>query len=402
MRRRIGEQESKAIQHVFQLGLLAHKLNRTLVLPPMWKSRFGTCYRNPFEFYYQEEAFRYHDIPFISFEAFQEWTSQRATRPTGRAFHILSPAISDNELTTLQLTNYSAAFYGTPKLLRNTCLLEKTPRLQLDESLSTIIQPFDPKWYIKPGAALGLSHDIIALFAKESREVLTVTWELRYPVLPVPPGLHVEYSLRWIDLAQVIASSISPFIAVHWRMETVPVEHMPACASGLVSSIQSLEHAGSSRTSHGADKIVFEISPAATVYLATDYPLRSPGALAHSGTFKHVSELHHVAMRLLEAAFKDGGPLFGHKLTSLADELGRQDSGSLISYDESDPGLRAILDKLVAIRADWFLGGMKDCSRQSSFTDQIISTRSRVIQEHEQQKYYSLKNIVDYFSRVEL
>jgi len=44
------------MQHLHQLGLLARALNRTLVLPNVNKARFGTCRRNPFEFYYEADT----------------------------------------------------------------------------------------------------------------------------------------------------------------------------------------------------------------------------------------------------------------------------------------------------------------------------------------------------------
>lgn len=55
---RIGEQESKAQQHLHQLALLAIALNRTLVLPNVARSRLHACHPFPFAFHYDVATWR--------------------------------------------------------------------------------------------------------------------------------------------------------------------------------------------------------------------------------------------------------------------------------------------------------------------------------------------------------
>lgn len=73
---RIGEQESKAMQHLYQLGLLARSLNRTLVLPNVDRARFGSCQAHPFEFYYQADALERLGI---QVSGSKRWRGTRAT-----------------------------------------------------------------------------------------------------------------------------------------------------------------------------------------------------------------------------------------------------------------------------------------------------------------------------------
>lgn len=402
-RYRIGEQESKAIRHVYQLGLLALKTNRTLVLPPMWKSRFGTCYRNPFSYYYHDKALSRYGIPSTTFESFQSWTSLRFTRPAARIYEVLS-SIGEQHRSSrvLQHIAISESIDNISKGKRNHCLNDKAPRVTFGSSAISIY-PLEMKWHLKQAAAVGLANDLVTLLKEESEDVVAVTWELRYPLFPVSANLHLEYAPRWAELAQLMANNIAPFIAIHWRMETVPVRHMQACAFGLVSTITSILHRNLESSFDGAQGDI------TTVYLATDYPLEGVAAVAHSGTFKDVNEAHHSAVNILKNAFSAGGLLSSLQLTSLGNEISRNKHKSVPHYQEMDPGLKGILDKMVVSRADWFIGGTKDCSRQrfvvcsekalsildsnprSSFTGQIISSR---------QANDSLRNVVDYFGMV--
>lgn len=72
----MGEQETKAQSHLYNLGLLAISLNRTLVLPQVRRSRFGTCYGNDFSLYYDRDSLASFDIPYITHQNFLAYTKQ--------------------------------------------------------------------------------------------------------------------------------------------------------------------------------------------------------------------------------------------------------------------------------------------------------------------------------------
>lgn len=356
---RIGEQESKAIRHVQQLGLLAQKLNRTLVLPPMWKSRFGTCYRNSFNYYYDRDAFSRLGVVSETFEAFQLWISRRFSRPSSRIYDVLPRNAENNPSSQFEYAAVSESADHISKRKRHHCLGDKTPRLAIALTTNTI-RAIMPKWHLDPRDTAGLANDIVTILQQETTSVIAMTWELRHPLFHVPEDLQVEYARQWTGLAQSISRRISPFIAVHWRMETVPAHHMQACASGLVSTVNSIFHL---RHKNSFTDAFNSPSDAVTVYLATDYPLESSTAGAHSGTFKDLQEHHHIAIRSFMDAFAPSGALAPLRLTSLAGEISGEDRHGL-RLEDMDSGLIGILDKLIAMRSGWFVAGTTFCSRQ--------------------------------------
>jgi hypothetical protein len=357
---RIGEQESKAIRHMQQLGLLAQKLNRTLVLPPMWKSRFSTCYRNPFIYYYDRDAFTRLGVVSETFEAFQLWISRRFSRPSSRTYDILPWSAEKKPSPQFEYATVSESADHISKGKRHHCLGHKTPRITFVSTAITI-QAIIPKWHLDPSDTTGLANDIITVLQQETSSIIAMTWELRHPLFHVPEDLQVEYARQWTGLAQSISRRISPFIAVHWRMETVPAHHMQACASGLVSTVNSLFHL---RRKNSFTDAANSPGDTITVYLATDYPLESSTSTAHSGTFKDLHERHHSAIRSFVDAFAQSGTLAPLRLTSLAREVRGYEDRLGIRLEDMDSGLMGILDKLIAMRSDWFVAGTRFCSRQ--------------------------------------
>lgn len=353
---RIGEQESKAIRHVEQLGLLAQKLNLTLVLPPMWKSRFSTCRPNPFTYYYERDVFAHHGIVSVTFEDFQQWTSRRFSKPSSRIYDILPWNDENKPRPQSGHTAISESVDHISKGKRQHCLRRRTPRLTFTSTAITI-QATVPRWYLNRNDAAGLANDIIMILQREARNIIAVTWELRHPLFPVSAEFPIEYARQWTALAESVSSKISPFIAIHWRMETVPTHHMRACASSLVSTIKSIYHLS-------RHKSLADTTNSIAVYLATDYPLESSDAPAHSGTFRDLDEHHHAAVRYVVDAFSAGGELAALRLTSLAREVSANEDTYGIRFEDMDSGLRGILDKLIVIRSNWFVAGAKVCSRQ--------------------------------------
>ncbi|GAA5921479.1 hypothetical protein JCM3775_003068 [Rhodotorula graminis] len=469
----LGEQETKAQQHLYQLGLLALALNRTLVLPNVSKSRLGTCYRNPFAFYYSEASLSDLGIRTISQADFVAWTIRRDGQPSAQVV-TMANAKAGYPQGAVEIDSASDPTLVPSKPTRNLCL--RAPRTRLDFAGHSPLAMYPPEGYHKSEAGrLGFGESVINTLrshevgsrssrASSSRlaafalpDVLAFNYELRFPILSPAvaanlapsssssssdglalvqeplPFAHFPYAETWTSLADVVASRLSPFVAIHWRTETLTPGNLAPCASSLLAKLAALKR---------------EHPSLRHVYLATDYPIEQldpqlapsvdPGTeVAHSGTFaKSVTEQHHVAMRRFLRDFKRtfapgrgraaGPPL---ELTTFSKEqaaLAQGDDGAslpprlaaqlanltsptlspatssstgaldddpvsvsaraqatLRSLGTLDSGLYGILDKLVAAQAELFVTGVPGagsstagaCAKLSSFTTQLVGAR---------------------------
>ncbi|GAA5835022.1 hypothetical protein JCM9279_007176 [Rhodotorula babjevae] len=477
----LGEQETKAQQHLYQLGLLALALNRTLVLPNVSKSRLGTCYKNPFAFYYSESSLSDLGIRTISQADFVAWTHRRDRQPSAQVV-TMANAKAGYPHGAVEIDSASDPTLVPSKPTRNLCL--RAPRTRLDFAGHSPLAMYPPEGYHKSEAGrLGFGESVINTLrshevgsrssrASSSRlaafalpDVLAFNYELRFPIMspavaaqlapsssssssplddpaPVPlPFAHFPYAETWISLASFAAARLSPFVAIHWRTETLTPGNLAPCASSLLAKLAALKRRHPSLRH---------------VYLATDYPIEQldpslapsvdPGTqVAHSGTFaKSVTEQHHVAMRRFLRDFKrtfapgrgsatgpqlelttfskeqaalaqgaaDGATLPARLAAQLANLtsplLPSSSSPSLPSSDLDDPvavaararaalvslgtldsGLYGILDKLVAAQAELFLTGVPGagsstvgaCAKLSSFTTQLVGAREALWEE---------------------
>lgn len=464
----LGEQETKAQMHLYQLGLLAIALNRTLVLPNVSKSRMMSCASQPFEFYYDATSLEDLGIPTISYQRFLDWSSKRLQEPTSQIVAVSSPsndwsagaleidpAVDPSTIPSLpkrklclerpkaylNFTSYSPITVYPPSHWHK----QPETRAQFGESLINTLKSLDVRqrsyrtYNLKGFLLRWLGGSSVKKEAPPSPDVLVFNYELRYPILhyeqlqdmalasknPVNhPNImalqdfrHFPYASIWTDLALQVVSSISPFIAIHWRQETLPSDIIAPCGEALVDELETLL-----LTKPGYDKIK-------TVYLATDYPIEDlengwDGAIAHSGTFgKLLTEEHHSAMRSFLKLFRTRltDPL-GVRMTTfpkeqaglkLSDDLLKAITPSVdntraavindrnsrprkksvqlkvpkrgLDLAELDIGLLGIIDKTVAMHAQVFLTGLpwsnakevqaSACAKESSFTKQISEAR---------------------------
>lgn len=413
----LGEQETKAQMHLYQLGLLALSLNRTLVLPNVAKSRLSCCYHNPFSFYYAADALDQLGVRTISQAEFVEWSEKRDPAPSAQVVSMVG-AKATYLAGAIEIDSASDPTLVPNKPTRNLCL--KAPKTRLDFSGHSPLAIYPPEGYHRSEAGrLGFGESVVNTLSspevggKSSRasasrdapyelpNVLAFNYELRFPimapsvvslVLPsVPPPLpfaHFPYSPVWTDLASNVAASLSPFIAIHWRTETLAPPNLAPCASSLLRKLSLL------KSRYPSIK---------NVYLATDYPIEDPSGIAHSGTFaKVVTEQHHQAFRAFLKSFEKEAK--GLSLTTFAREQGRvvlpdalrealatasAEAGKPVGLGELDAGLMGIVDKAVAMRAEVFLTGFAGvgkeaalgCAKVSSFTSQIIEARQARIGE---------------------
>jgi hypothetical protein len=158
-----------------------------------------------------------------------------------------------------------------------------------------------------------------------------------------------------MDLSVQLVKKLTPFLAIHWRMETVDVNALEACGAVLIKSLE----ATLSETARNKD--------IQTVYLATDYPFADE-AKPRSGTFGSVKQQQKQAIMNLRKAFASSGPLSRWHLQYLekvlveqfgAPRLARGDLAAAIG----DLGLMGVLDKNIVIGAELFLSAAEGCGK---------------------------------------
>ncbi|KAI8369468.1 uncharacterized protein BYT42DRAFT_584570 [Radiomyces spectabilis] len=357
----ITEQESKAQEHFRQIAFLSGKLDRTIVLPNVHTSHLGACRRYPFEFYYSHSWLDNNSrfFSYITMEDFRAWISERheiEAIPTARELFVESQPEThllqknDNCFRPLFTFEQSAKQFqlddpenqnrreGNYTEILFNALSDDLPT---DNSNSTITGP----------------------------EVLHLYYDRRFGFIEEPEvNVPLAYSAKWEGLADDIADQLKPFVAVHWRMERLePLSNLQPCAETLVEKLANIDVTGKPN-----------------VFLLTDYPhlLQTSQSAPESMSFKleQLQQEHHDAIRYL----------YKHVNVTLT-TLDRVNQ--LLPYDElprenwniipvspyvqpPDPSILGIVDKLVAMRAQWFLAGEPGkCGKTSSFTRRIILHR---------------------------
>lgn len=421
----IGEQETKAQMHLYQLGLLARSLGRILVLPNVSKSRMFSCAKQPFDYYYAPDALDALGIPSITSAQLAEWSSRRELAPTAQVASVVN-AKANGPAEALEVDPQSEGMTVPTAPKRKLCL--ERPRTQLDFTRFSPVTAYAPVGYHRnpvSRAAFGeslvqtlLSRQLLDRAwrgsAKDkqvyspadngpassipSPDVLVVNWELRFPVLTpekvesrsditvheqsraILPFSHFPYAPAWTSLGLQLAASLSPFVAIHWRQETLPASVIGQCGAALVDKLVTL--------------LTEEHPDIKTVYLATDYPIDDlrngrDGVAARSGTFgRLLTEEHHSAMSSFLQKFEtELTEARGIRLATLESEQDKlMPAGQSTSADiaDMDAGIVGIIDKTVAIHAQVFLTGEAlmaatagtACGKFSSFTRQIAEARA--------------------------
>ncbi|KAK0205123.1 hypothetical protein DFS33DRAFT_735232 [Desarmillaria ectypa] len=359
---RISEQESKARSHLAQIIQLSKELNRTVVLPKVGKSCMGACHPLDFDTYYDVEKLRLAGADVISLEDFQRSSSRQSAQILTLAWRVnpnmtstpividqINVHLAQNDVSSLPEcfgTHFSTLdFRGFDAVYLNPSKLKRP----IFKELLGIIQAYqgDP-------------------------DVLVVNYDLRYPIFPSSSTLRLAYSPPLLSLASRLAPP-EEYVTVHWRMESVPHNALSQCTYALVDALHSID--------------------IRKVWFASDYPyaLRGPrlAATRKSSTFKDFSNRHNEAVDILLQAFDDGGDLHGFEIVELAERLEGSD------YLMADSGVLGILDKVIGIKASFFLSAAKGCGRKSSFTQQIID--GRMGEFDEVKDHHGLRNVVDYF-----
>ncbi|SCZ98250.1 BZ3500_MvSof-1268-A1-R1_Chr3-2g06248 [Microbotryum saponariae] len=425
----LGEQETKAQTHIYQLGLLAVALNRTLVVPNVGRSRLTTCNPSPFDFYYSKDALSRLGIPAIGQIELIEWAERRDPPATGQVVSLVT-SLATYPRGAIEIDSASDPVNVPNKPSRNMCMRSPRSRVEFaDYSPLTIYPPMGYHKTEKSRTAFGesvvntlrseavgqrssrVSADLKAEYTLPN--VLVFNYELRYPMLSpnvaasfnpeaemVGPFQHFPYAEIWTDYANSIIANLSPFIAIHWRTETMKPANLAPCAISLVHKLAQL------KAQHPSIK---------TVYLATDYPIEdldstSKASVPHSGTYaKFVTESHHKVFRKFLRDFTKLLPdltlttfakeqekvplpsnLYGIFSEPMKKQLMKEHDDVMpkkLIIEEIDSGLYGILDKAIAMRAEVFVTGTigltsvtskRACAKLSSFTNQVINARDEL------------------------
>ncbi|KAF7327351.1 hypothetical protein MKEN_00312700 [Mycena kentingensis (nom. inval.)] len=388
---RIGEQESKARLHFAQIIHLAHQLDRTLVLPNVGKSRLGACFKWPVNAYYNLAEYN-STLPsgrpaLIKADTFRHWLrSQPARETTGRSVVVSLPAVVEEDPVPAEMALEIRV--GTdPTDDLPSCFDHKFDSIDISDYPPLYITATAPF----PGLAI---HDALKPPILDDEEqdpmVLMLTYDLRNVIFeqPLPP---LRYASNLHSLAKEIAPS-APYVAVHWRMETLEPNGLPNCAHALVDTLAELRE-----RQPDLDRVWFASDypvPLKTIARANNAPENTNSN--KSCTFRDAGALHAEAIGIFVNAFAGlDGRLAGMELLELTEQaiIHANVRVGLEAELLRDAGVRGILDKLIASKATVFLAGGMGCAKRSSFTRQIVDMRLPMEADGKMEN----ANIVDYF-----
>ncbi|KAK1223497.1 hypothetical protein PQX77_013624 [Marasmius sp. AFHP31] len=382
---KLAEQESKARMHLSQLIVLAKKLDRTMVLPRVGKSRLGACLRWKFDLYYDLEGLSVHGYDMVTMDRLEEWLEEHQQPISSvQRLHLKSKADSPSDaIHHRYFTLFSDASLSPP----SKCL-GKTFSGAVITLPAIVIHP-------KEGEHPAIAADIAQALRQDAplafdADILAVDWNLRHPLLPFTSVPTIDYSPELYHLSEQLAPS-SPYLMIHWRMENVAPEVLPDCALALVNTLSNI-------LNHPV--VGAEIK---TIWFASDHPMPLSSQSCSSSqvstenlsfpkkssTFTQLRESHVEALRIVRDAFCGGGELEDWDVTDLSGTLERAIPIPEFGPDVlADSGVLGILDKIVGMKAAVFVSGSTKCAKKSSFTKQIVDMR---------RKEESKRNLVDYF-----
>ncbi|KAI7902464.1 uncharacterized protein BX663DRAFT_531402 [Cokeromyces recurvatus] len=385
----ISEQESKAQLHFRQIAFLAGKLGRTIVLPNVHNSHLGSCLPHPFRFYYDQswldnnkEHFKY-----ITMEDFKEWVLERrfaGAIPTAqeiflqgvRKSRLMEKAKncfqSSFDFSNRPIVGYQVPDHHNPLDLNITNIFVN---LLSDEARE--YEYFTYKDQLSPneedhGINNNKATDLLSSSSPPPPvDVINLFYDRRYKFIEdQDANIPLPYNQKWVEIADKISSQLKPYVAIHWRMETLkPVSNLLPCAKDLIDKISQL-------TSQKAPN----------VFLLTDYPhlLNTTGARPESSSFnaKQLVSEHHEAIQYLYEHTNitltsiNNGKIPYAELPSQNWHILPINATSSEDNLPLDRSVLGIVDKLVAMNAQWFFAGRPGvCAKASSFTGRISHSR---------------------------
>ncbi|KAG5457743.1 MAG: hypothetical protein BJ554DRAFT_2167, partial [Olpidium bornovanus] len=415
----VGEQLTKGGMHFHQLALLARRLNRTLVLPNVADSRIESCLPYPFSTYFDVDALG-GVVEWIDISEFVEILRDRfRNRPHGPGDlrgrlnaaaadhpppqqHDLQQSLTTPPWVTAQYLVFSVRPLPPKADRRNPQGIKSLLQCYRESATNPTGAPANPLPFTRPTLNFfppeyrraGEADDARRFFVRAprrageaevwaayARSVIATLQSLADvdvlgPYLfPADAETPLEYNPAFWARARRVASTYMarPFVAVHWRMETVDPRGMPACADMLARHLRKVKRELLQGREPGSDGV--------SVFLANDLPAPDEGGPVRPGatTFVNASSLYYAARRrLLDAVqgFATWRTLAAEDRRRAAEQNREPPDDEAPGEARGDAGALGILDKLVCSLADHFVAGPPGCSKGSSFTRQISTLRA--------------------------
>jgi hypothetical protein len=184
----------------------------------------------------------------------------------------------------------------------------------------------------------------------------------------------LKYSSTWVNIAKKVADSLTPFVAIHWRMERLEaLDNLVPCAKNLVAQVQKLV----------ADNGMTEYPP---LFLLTDYPhlLNASTRTPESMSFKlaELQSAHHEAINYLHQNLNITLTTIERPHQPIPYSELPESNWNIVpvpaNVQPADTSVLGIVDKLIAMRAQWFWAGQPAvCAKASSFTLRIMEERRK-------------------------
>ncbi|RUO96226.1 hypothetical protein BC936DRAFT_142385 [Jimgerdemannia flammicorona] len=357
--------ESKAQLHFRHLAFVSGTLHRTVVLPNVFGSHLGVCRHHPFTYYYSLSWLdaNSHRFSYITLDRFRDWLNERnvtGARPTHREHYIQA-----NNAWTF-LSKEKNCFKD---LLNNAGLVEP--------KRSELADPLPSKRRLNMTQALVnmLSDGKMDEVDEKPWEVVSLYYDRRFGFIEDPAAdVPLTYATHWTTTAAKLASQLTPFVAIHWRMERVEEQqNLLPCAETLVRYLRA-----------------HILSPESTavqspnIFLLTDYPhLLNASTGTESMSFKgaELTLNHHAAINYLHANLNLTLTVLANPKKPIPYDKLPAKNWNLVPVSPNvrpvDPSVLGIVDKLIAMKAQWFLAGRPvECAKESSFTLRIIKERT--------------------------
>ncbi|OZJ03681.1 hypothetical protein BZG36_03536 [Bifiguratus adelaidae] len=351
------------------------------------------------------EQFSPKYFDYITMADFVRWLEERnavesAPKPSSQDFFILANAnntfLDQNDSCLAHLTDPS----GRPPIYTEIVDPENVARRKRNVT-EHMLEVLGSR-YNKFGEAISLGGGSDT----DDTEVVNVFYDRRFPFIDNEDSLvPIAYSSKWHNIADTLANQLYPFIAVHWRMERLdPLSNLVPCAVSLVRAIDEI-------VQDQARNPYYPQIP--NIFLLTDYPhLLDQGDTTESQSFKksEIFQQHHDAIHYLYTHYPLHLTTFESPSTPPIphDKLPANWTVIPVSHYPDvpdDASTLGIVDKLVAMNANWFIAGEAQvCGKRSSFTTRIIDEREQIYQQDESDKDIEtstqIMNVVDYFSIV--
>ncbi|KAL3901772.1 MAG: hypothetical protein SGCHY_000350 [Lobulomycetales sp.] len=332
------EQLGKARSHFSEVAYIAKALNRTLVLTQCGNSTISVRQNLSLSTYYNittlsqytrtlEYADFLHLISSHQFSAQAAWIlpemedgyqcGDTASSPT-LAWH--SGQAHWDEEEYLDFSNHSTTL----------CLYCKSqPRVDMQ-------------------TLLNVDADVLIIKRYSSKALLA-------PKTTKQVTKYLEHPRAYFDVVQAFRASYGSYISVNWRMETSPKDALE-CSRLLADAIQS------------SDTPQLD-----AIYFSTDFP--DAEFMGAFGGYRRIKS-NSWWSNFDENSHQSAAKAFGYINDTFAPKLWSSLDFSPLGNAAIDfPGTLGILEKLVAVEADFLIIGQGKCSKKGSYTLEILDRR---------------------------